>query len=217
MKKAISILSIFLLLGFFQTAAFAGTVEICNVSRQVVAKTITRDMAELGIKTLRSDNYLLVFTAAADNPFIVNSGKRSTESRKPEISFRLVQLGQNIKVSADPENVMLESYLDELKARFNGRWTFGLVTDPRKEAYFEISSIILNSSAAKQGLKKGDRIVRINGNSVFDFDQDLNEYLKKAAKKTRLVLEVETGSRKRTVTLEKSFIPGSLEHLQTKH
>jgi membrane-associated protease RseP (regulator of RpoE activity) len=217
MKRLIGILTVLILALGIQTSAFAGNVEILNMDKEVVAKTIISDMNAFGLSIINANDNQLSFKGDVNQVMEASSVSKSNQSQEFKITFHLVQSNKNVKVSSNVDSMVWDSYLDELKARFNGRWTFGLVTDPRKDSYFKISSIIPNSSAAKEGLKKGDHIVKINGNSVFDFDQDLNSYLKNIPEKAIVIFEIETGNRKRAVTLTKTFVHGSLEYLQTKH
>jgi membrane-associated protease RseP (regulator of RpoE activity) len=151
-------------------------------------------MIGMGFSKTGENNGLLSFKGDADN-VVAFFGNKST-GKEFKITFSCIQSNNNVRISTDVKNVLWDSYLDELKARINGRWTFGVVTEPRKDHFYEVSSIILNSSAAKEGLKKGDRIIKINGSSVYDFDQDLNPYFIKAPEKSILTLEIETGDRR---------------------
>lgn len=239
MKKHVFILCLvimfLLLISSFCIAANLFNVEIADADKKQVTDIIINDLISWGYSIVTVNEYQLSFRKDLDNSmdkFIFGTNfNRIPESR---VSFNIISINGNVKITLEVKIVSnpgsgyerstaitdasWQSYLNNLKAKFNGQIVYGMfIPEKKKERAFEITEIIKNSSAEKEGLVKGDLILMINDIKTSALShKELFSYLEGPEGSTvKLLIKTIDGNEK-TVTLTKTFIPGEFQKIETE-
>jgi predicted metalloprotease with PDZ domain len=235
MKKFFLILTLLFIASVCYAANQLFNTEIQDADKKTAMDAIVQYMQDKGFTILTVNDYQLAFRKDARGlaKFLLGSKFNSTPEER--IYFNIAQIGQSIKITLEGKMVVnpnsgfekptslhlpvYQTYLDDIKAKFNGCTKFGItVSDKKKDDCFEIADVMKNSSAAKEGLIKGDLILKINDTKVSTMSyKKFNSYLDEEQEggSIKLLVRTQEGDEKE-VTVTKTFIPGEFQKLKRK-
>lgn len=204
--------------------------EINDANKKQVIDVIINDLVSQGYSISTVNDYQLILRKDMDNTMAqIFFGSKLNGTPELRAAFNIIQMNRNVKITVEVKIVTnpnsgferytpvthssWQSYLDNIKGKFNGYIRYGVaVLDKKKNGFFEIFEITKNSSAEKEGLQAGDLIIKINDIKVTNMSyKKFITYLEGPEGSSVVLVVKDASGEEKEVTIVKTFIPGEYQ------